>query len=112
MRELKIKNFLELNKEFFNQSDTVVIKNFLNSLSDENLESLAFLKFSDPKIYFAISFFGGGLGIDRFLIGDIGVGILKFCLNWITLFIPYIIDLFLIQKRVKTKNLEKLMSLV
>lgn len=112
MKELKISNFLRLNRGFLNDSDIPVIKNFLNSLDEENLESLCFLKFNDPRVFWAISFFGGGLGIDRFLIGDVGIGLLKLCINWITLFIPHFIDLFFIQRRVKKKNFEKIMRIV
>lgn len=112
MKKIKINNFLRLNREFLNESDILMANNFLNTLNEESLESLSFLQFNNPKVFWAISFFGGGLGIDRFLIGDIGIGLLKFCLNWITLFIPFFIDLFLIQKRVKRKNFEKIMKLV
>ena len=55
----------------------------------------------------------GGLGVDRFIIGDVGMGIAKLLLlNWLTCGIFPIVDIFLCYKRAKRKNFEKLMQAV
>ena len=65
----------------------------------------------DPVTTLILSLLVGGLGIDRFYIGDTGLGIAKLltcggCGIWT------IVDYFLIMKRTKEKNFEKLMSLI
>jgi TM2 domain-containing membrane protein YozV len=53
------------------------------------------------------SFLGGGLGIDRFLIGDTGLGIIKL-LTCGGFGIWTIVDYFLIMGAAKESNLKKL----
>lgn len=112
MKDMMINKFLNINSDFFNSEDIPTIKNFLINLNEDSLETLKFIQFRDPRVFLAISFFGGALGIDRFLIGDIGLGLLKLFFNIITLFIPQFIDLFIIQRRIRKKNFEKLMKLL
>ena len=61
----------------------------------------------DPLLSILLSIFIGSLGIDRFYIGDIGLGIGKLltaggCGIW------WLIDIFLIVDATKQKNLEQL----
>jgi TM2 domain-containing membrane protein YozV len=60
----------------------------------------------DRVLLLVISFFFGALGIDRFLVGDIGLGILKLLTGGL-LGILWFIDLFLIMGRVDRYNREK-----
>lgn len=110
MKDIVINKFLNLNSEFFNMEDMPTIRNFLENLNEDSLEILKLIQFRDPRVFLAISFFGGALGIDRFLIGDVGIGLLKLFFNIVTFFIPQFVDLFLIQKRIRKKNFEKLMK--
>lgn len=79
-------------------------------LMDESKKSLMYArKFKDPFTALILSLLVGSLGIDRFYIGDTGLGIAKLltcggCGIWT------IVDYFLIMKRTKEKNFEKLMS--
>lgn len=79
-------------------------------LMDESKKSLMYaLKFKDPFTALILSLLVGSLGIDRIYIGDTGLGIAKLltcggCGIWT------IVDYFLIMKRTKEKNFEKLMS--
>lgn len=79
-------------------------------LMDESKKSFMYaLKFKDPFTALILSLLVGSLGIDRFYIGDTGLGIAKLltcggCGIWT------IVDYFLIMKRTKEKNFEKLMS--
>ena len=50
-----------------------------------------------------LSIFLGNLGIDRFYLGHIGLGIAKLLLNWATLGIWWLVDVILIATR-KVKN--------
>jgi TM2 domain-containing membrane protein YozV len=57
----------------------------------------------DRVLILVISIFLGGLGIDRFLVGDIGIGILKLLTGGIC-GILWVIDWFLIMGRVDDVN--------
>lgn len=62
--------------------------------------------YTSPVLSIVLSVIVGELGIDRFLIGDIGLGIGKLltgggCGIW------WLIDLFLIMDATKKKNFEK-----
>jgi TM2 domain-containing membrane protein YozV len=78
----------------------------LQTVEDELFEALKGIRYTNPTTVLIISFFLGSLGVDRFMVKDIGLGLLKlltcggFGLWWI-------IDFFLIQERVKENNFEK-----
>jgi TM2 domain-containing membrane protein YozV len=61
----------------------------------------------DPTTSLIVSILAGGLGIDRFIIGDTGLGVFKL-LTCGGLGIWTIVDWFIIQKATKDKNLEKI----
>ncbi len=69
------------------------------------------LQFKDPTISLIISILIGALAIDRFLIGDIGLGIAKL-LTCGGLGIWVIVDWFLIMGRTKEKNFEMFQQIV
>jgi TM2 domain-containing membrane protein YozV len=69
------------------------------------------LQFKDPTISLIISILIGALAIDRFLIGDIGLGIAKL-LTCGGVGIWVIVDWFLIMGRTKEKNFEMFQQIV
>ena len=71
------------------------------------------IELKDPTIALLLSFFLGGLGIDRFYIGDNGLAVCKLVvsiLGWIVLlgWIWWLIDLFLIYGATQEKNYQKI----
>jgi TM2 domain-containing membrane protein YozV len=64
-------------------------------------------QFKDPTTTLIVSILAGGLGIDRFMIGDTGLGIGKL-LTCGGLGIWTIIDWFQIQKVTREKNMQKI----
>ena len=69
------------------------------------------LQFKDPTIVLIISLLGGSLGIDRFFIGDMGMGIGKL-ITCGGFGIWTIVDWFLIMGAARDKNLQKLQALL
>lgn len=72
---------------------------------------LSTIDLKDPTTLLLISIFLGSLGIDRFMLGDIGMGVLKLltlgCCGILT-----IIDWFTVSKRAKEKNFSNVMTLI
>ena len=65
------------------------------------------IQFKDPTLSIIISILAGVLGVDRFLIGDVGLGIGKL-LTCGGLGIWAFVDWFLIMGATRKKNLQKL----
>ena len=96
--------------KYFPQERFADVKTILESMSEDKQAALAMAGFKDPTITLIISLLGGGLGIDRFYIGDTGLGIAKL-LTCGGLGIWSIIDWFLIMGAVREKNFQKLLAL-
>ena len=69
------------------------------------------IQFKDPTISLILSLLIGGWGIDRFYIGDTGLGIGKL-ITCGGFGIWAIIDWFLIMSSTREKNLTRLMSII
>ena len=81
------------------------IRSRLEQLPEEKINLIFSLDLKDPTVMIIISAVIGELGIDRFMLGDIGLGVLKLltlggCLIW------WFIDIFFIGKITKEKNYE------
>lgn len=100
--------FMMNNSKYFKPSHIPVVLSKLEGLNESQLLSVSSLDFQNPTMVFILSFFAGGLGIDRFLIGDIGMGFLKLFTAGLC-GILYFIDLFIIMGATRDRNFDKLM---
>ena len=103
----KVDMFMITSGKFFPQEKIIFIKERLLSMDERHWNTLVTLQFKDPTTALIISIFLGSLGIDRFYIGDTGLGVGKLltgggCGVWT------IIDWFLIMNATKEKNFELL----
>ena len=96
--------------KYFPEERFADVKTILENMSEDKQAALAMAGFKDPTITLIISLLGGGLGIDRFYIGDTGLGVAKL-LTCGGLGIWSIIDWFLIMGAVHEKNFQKLLAL-
>lgn len=103
----KIDNFLMVNNKFFESHQLPQIRNHLLDMDETSWPNLQMLQFKDPTTMLIVSFLGGSLGIDRFMLGDTGLGIGKL-LTCGGLGIWAIIDWFLIMPATREKNRQKL----
>ena len=85
-----------------------IIRNRLLSM-DYEIASIRMFQFKDPSTALILSVLVGALGVDRFYVGDIGLGVGKL-LTCGGAYIWWLIDIFLIQDAVKRKNLEMLLT--
>lgn len=107
----KVDMFIMTNGKYFESQQLPQIKDKLMTLEDSRWAYVQTLQFRDPTIILIISLLGGSLGIDRFLIGDTGLGVAKL-LTCGGFGIWAIIDWFLIMGVTRERNLEKLRQIV
>ena len=107
----KIDMYIMTNQKYFPAEKMMYLKEKLKSLDDEKLSLISMVELKDPTTLLLISIFLGSWGVDRFMLGDTGIGILKLltggCCGILTL-----IDWFSIQKKTKELNFNKLMALI
>lgn len=72
---------------------------------------LAMVELKDPIMMLIISLLFGTLGIDRFLLGDIGMGVLKLLTGGLCGILT-LVDWFLIMNKTKELNFNKVMALL
>ena len=111
MDSQKVDLFLVSNQKYFEPGQILFIKDRLLTLEDDKFALICSLDYKDPTILLLISIFVGSFGIDRFLIGDTGLGVAKLltgggCGIWT------IVDWFLIQGRTREQNYLKLLQVI
>ena len=111
MEKSKIDLYLTTNAKFFEASDIPLIRQKLETASDESLVALQAADLKDPTTILIISIFLGSLGVDRFMVGDTGMGILKLLTGGVCGILT-IIDWFTISKKAKKLNLAKISGII
>ena len=103
MDRTKIDLYLTTNAKYFEPTVIPIIRQKLEQANDSTFLSLQALELKDPTTILLISIFLGSLGIDRFMIGDTGTGVLKLLTGGLCGILT-IIDWFTISKKTKQKN--------
>lgn len=103
----KLDFFIMSNKDNFPTDKLPVIQQALARLDEGSFNNISMMQFKSPMTALLLSIFCGSLGVDRFYIGDTGLGIGKLltaggCGIWA------IIDWFKIQDATRQKNFEQL----
>lgn len=109
-RKQAIDMYLMTNAKNFPPMSIPMVQDKLNSLNESQMMSIGSVEIKDPTMILVVSLVAGALGVDRFLIGDIGMGLFKL-LTAGGCGVFYIIDWFFISKRTREKNLQRLMSI-
>lgn len=111
MDQQKVNLYLAINAKYFEPSAIPLIRSKLEKADDAAFLSLQACELKDPTVILIVSLLLGGLGIDRFMLGDTGMGILKL-LTAGGCGILTIIDWFTIMKKAKQKNLETISMII
>lgn len=111
MESQKVDLFIMTNSKFFESHHVGPIRDRLLQMDDSKWALLQTTQFKDPTTLIIVSLLGGGLGIDRFMLGDTGLGVGKL-LTCGGLGIWTIIDWFMIMPATRQKNLEKLQQVI
>lgn len=76
-RTEEINSFMTLKSNFFRAEHNSAIRAHLESLSDSSFATATTMPYKDPTTLLIVSIFLGGSGIDRFMLGQIGLGVGK-----------------------------------
>jgi len=111
MEQNKIDTFLAMNREFLPASKIMLLKEQLKDIDDNTMMLLQSIQFKNPTHMLLFSIFLGSYGVDRFLLGDTAMGVLKLltcggCGIW------SIIDWFLVQDYTREYNYKKITDIL
>lgn len=107
----KVDMFIMSNQKYLPAEKVVFLKQKLMEADDNKFLLASSIEFKDPTTLLLVSLFLGTLGVDRFMLGETGVGVLKLltggCCGVLT-----IIDWFSVQKKAKELNYNNLMMVL
>jgi TM2 domain-containing membrane protein YozV len=110
MNQQSIDLFMAINANKFPEESQMAIREILVNADDTKASIIQATPYQDPTTLLIVSVAAGSLGIDRFMLGHVGLGIAKLitlggCGIW------HIVDIFLISRATKEVNYEKLRSI-
>jgi len=105
MDQSRVDIYIATNAKHFESHQIPMLRDQLMNADDSKFLMIQAANLKDPSTALIISIFGGSYGIDRFYIGDAGLGVAKLltlggCGIWT------IVDWFNIQSATKKKNFE------
>ncbi len=112
MKEESVRQILSMVSDKLPEEKLMVLKNKLADADDSKYDEIACANLHNPTHILLFSIFLGGFGVDRFMIGDVGLGVAKLLFGWLTCGIWPLIDIFMSYKSSKKKNFNKLMNLL
>ena len=77
MESNKVDMFILANSKFFESHQLPQIRERLLMIDDSKWGVIQTIQFKDPTTSIIVSLLAGGLGVDRFMIGDTGLGVGK-----------------------------------
>ena len=103
--------FIMSNNKYFESHQIPSISHALERADESKFSRVQAVNFKDPIMLLIISLVAGPLGVDRFVVGDVGLGIAKL-LTCGGLGIWTIVDYFLIMGRAREVNYEKIQQVI
>ena len=111
MDQNKVDMYVMTNQKYFPAEKIMYLKEKLAAMDESKFTMVSSVELKDPTTILLVSIFLGSLGIDRFMLGDTGMGILKLltggCCGILT-----IIDWFTVSKKTKELNFNNLMTVL
>ena len=111
MDQQRVDMYIMTNQKYFPPEKIVFIKEKLQAMPDDQFTLVSSVELKDPTTLLLISIFLGSLGVDRFMLGDTGMGVLKLLTGGVCGILA-IIDWFSIQDKTKELNFNNLMALL
>ena len=111
MDQNKVDMHIMTNQKYFPAEKIMHLKEKLAAMDENKFTMVSTVELKDPTTILLVSIFLGSLGIDRFMLGDTGMGILKLltggCCGILT-----IIDWFTVSKKTKELNFNNIMTVL
>ncbi|HAL88465.1 MAG TPA: hypothetical protein DCO69_04975 [Clostridiales bacterium] len=107
----RVDTYIIANQKYLPTEKIIYVKEKLLAADEQKFNLLTTIEFKDPTTLLLVSIFLGTLGIDRFMLGDIGMGVLKLLTAGVCGILT-IIDWFTIQKKAKDYNFNQLMTVL
>ena len=107
----KVDMFIMSNQKYFPTEKIMYLKEKLYNLDDYKFSLLSTIELKDPTTLLLISLFLGGFGVDRFMLKETGMGVLKLLTGGLCGILA-LVDLFTIQKKTKDLNFNNIMMML
>ena len=107
----KVDMFIMSNQKNLPADKIILVKEKMLAADESKFNLLTTVDIKDTTTLLLISIFLGGLGIDRFMLGDIGMGILKLLTGGVCGILT-IIDWFTVQNRTRELNYNNIMMVL
>ncbi len=119
MEQNKVYAILMQYRDSIDTEQIPILQNALENASDEVYPRLQFVSTKSPMVTLILSIFCGNLGIDRFYLGDIGLGITKLLLIPLVIIFTLgvgsiwaLLDIYFCYKKSKKINFKNLMRAI
>lgn len=103
MEQQKVDMYLMTNAKYFEGHQLNLLRQTLEAADDSKFMQIQAVSLKDPTTMLIISILAGQLGIDRFMIGDVGLGVAKL-LTCGGFGIWAVVDWFMIMGRAREVN--------
>ncbi len=107
----KVDMFIMSNQKYFPAEKIMFLKEKLSTTTESKFSMISCVDLKDPTTMLLVSLFLGAWGVDRFMMKDTGMGVLKLltcgCCGILT-----IIDWFSISGKAKEKNFNNIMMML
>ena len=108
MTQDKVDTYIMTNQKYLPAEKIVFLKQKLLEIDETKFSLVSAVEMKDPTTLLLVSIFLGTVGIDRFMLGETGMGILKLLTVGLCGVLT-IIDWFTIQKKTRDLNFNNLM---
>ena len=103
--------YIMANQKYFPGEKMIYLKEKMSTMTDSKWSMLSTVELQDPTTLLLVSIFVGCLGVDRFMLGQVGMGLLKlFTLGGCGFLTIY--DWFTISGKTRERNFNKVMMLI
>ena len=112
MENQKVNLYLTQFRQYIPRNKIFNLKNILIKADDSIEDNLSLLSLHNPTLVLVLSIFLGSLGVDRFMLGDYGLGICKLLFSWLTFGIWPLVDIYFSYQKAKDINYKKLYNAI
>lgn len=111
MDQGRLDMYMMTNHKYFPEEKMMYLREKIAAMDDARFALLSSIELKDPTTMILISIFLGSFGVDRFMLGDTGMGVLKLLTGGVCGVLT-IIDWCTIMKKTKELNFNRVMTLI